>query len=369
MDSRQRVLSAINHQEPDRIPVDLGATPSSGISAIAYAHLKRHLGMRQGHTRVYDVVQQLAQPEDAILDRFGIDVLDIGRSFNTRDEDWYDFDLPQGIRVQFPAWFKPLRQPTGAWDVFDAEGMRVATMPRGAAFFDQTCFPYIDGYPDDYTDLERWMGKVHWSGLAHSPWDHAGEPDFWVALRRRALDLRRSSDRALVVVAGCNLFEWGTFLRRIDHFLMDLIDDQRGVERLLDALLERHLGTLEKVCQAVGDVADIIRFGDDLGTDSGPFMSPAIYRKLFKPRHKLLTGYVKTAQPDAHLPALLRLDLPPAAGPDRGRLRDHQPGANQQPRHAARASEARIWQGTDLLGRGRGYAPDPEPGHPGPGQR
>ena len=293
MDSRQRVLSAINHQEPDRIPVDLGATPSSGISAIAYAHLKRHLGMRQGHTRVYDVVQQLAQPEDAVLDRFGIDVLDIGRSFNTRDEDWYDFDLPQGIRVQFPAWFKPVRQPTGAWDVFDAEGMRVATMPRGAAFFDQTCFPYIDGYPDDYTDLERWMGKVHWSGLAHSPWDHAGEPDFWVALRRRALDLRRSSDRALVVVAGCNLFEWGTFLRRIDHFLMDLIDDQRGVERLLDALLERHLGTLEKVCQAVGDVADIIRFGDDLGTDSGPFMSPAIYRKIFKPRHKLLTGYVK----------------------------------------------------------------------------
>ena len=293
MNSRQRVLAAIHHQEADHVPVDLGATPSSGISAVAYANLKKHLGIRSGHTRVYDVVQQLAQPEEAILDRFGIDVLDIGRSFNTRDEDWRDFDLPQGITVQVPVWFKPLRQPNGAWDVFDAEGTRVATMPPGAAFFDQTCYPFIDGYPDDFADLTRWMGRVHWSGLAHSPWDHAGEPEFWTELRRRALALRQTSDRALVVVAGCNLFEWGTFLRRMDHFLMDLIDDQTNVERLLDALLEGHLQTLEKVCQAVGDVVDILRFGDDLGTDNGPFMSPAIYRKIFKPRHRVLTEYVK----------------------------------------------------------------------------
>ena len=58
------------------------------------------------------------------------------------------------------------------------------------------------------------------------------------------------------------------------------------MERLLDALVERHLATLEKVCRAVGDVADIVRFGDDLGTDQGPFMAPTIYRSFFKPRQK-----------------------------------------------------------------------------------
>ena len=108
MNSKERILAAIHHQEPDGVPVDLGATPSSGISAIAYANLKQHLGIRSGHTRVYDVIQQLAQPEDEILDRYHIDVLDIGRAFNTRDEDWHDFSLPQGISVQFPAWFKPV---------------------------------------------------------------------------------------------------------------------------------------------------------------------------------------------------------------------------------------------------------------------
>jgi len=294
MNSRERILAALQHQEPDGVPADLGATPSSGISAIAYVNLKQHLGIQIGHTRVYDVIQQLAQPEDEILDRYHIDAIDIGRAFNTDDAAWYDFELPQGLSVQFPAWFRPVKQPSGAWEAFDHENMRLATMPQDATFFDQTIFPYVDGYPDNYADLGYWMNKVHWSGLALSPWDHAAEPGFWSELRQRSLELRQSSGRALMMGAGCNLFEWGTFLRRIDHFLMDLASDQANVERLLDALLERHLQSLEKICQAVGDVADLIRFGDDLGTNQGPFMSPATYRKLFKPRHKLMIDYVKT---------------------------------------------------------------------------
>lgn len=293
MNSRQRILAAVHHQEPDHIPVDLGATPSSGVSAIAYHNLTRYLGLPNSPTRVYDVVQQVAQPDEQMLAHFRIDVVDVGRVFNDQDSDWYDFTLPQGITVQYPAWFRPVRQPDGTLDAFDREGTRLGTMPPGATFFDQTCFPYLDGYPEDYSNLGYWMGKVHWSALAKSPWDHTSEQDFWAELRRRALNLRQASDRALLIGAGCNLFEWGTFLRRIDNFLLDLIDDQANVERLLDALVERHLHTLEMICQSLGDVADIVRFGDDLGTDQGPFMSPATYRKLFKPRHKLMVDYVK----------------------------------------------------------------------------
>ena len=62
---------------------------------------------------------------------------------------------------------------------------------------------------------------------------------------------------------------------------------------MLDALMEIHLVTLENVCNAVGDVVDIIRFGDDLGMDTGPFMRPRIYQQLFKPRHTILCDYVK----------------------------------------------------------------------------
>jgi uroporphyrinogen decarboxylase len=95
-----------------------------------------------------------------------------------------------------------------------------------------------------------------------------------------------------MLVIGCNLFEWGTFLRRIDNFLMDLIAEPAQVERLLDCLLEIHLKTLDAACKAVGDVVDVIRFGDDLGMDTGPFMSPGTYESLFKPRHMQLCDYV-----------------------------------------------------------------------------
>jgi uroporphyrinogen decarboxylase len=293
MTSRERVLAAIQHQEPDRVPVDLGSTPSSGISVIAYNNLKKHLGITAGHTRVYDVVQQLAQPEEMILDRFHIDAVDIGRTFNTKDEDWYDVTVADGSTAQYPVWFHPERQDDGSWHAYASDSTLIAKMPEGGTFFDEMCFPYMDGYPADYSNLPDAMSKVLWAALAHSPWDHANALDFWETLRKNAQYLKTHTDRALMIVCGCNLFEWGTFLRRMDNFLMDLVLNQQEVERLLEALMELHLATLKKVCQAVGDIANILRFGDDLGMDSGPFMHPATYRKLFKPHHTILCDYVK----------------------------------------------------------------------------
>jgi uroporphyrinogen decarboxylase len=230
MTSRERILTAIARREPDRVPVDLGATPSSGISAIAYGRLKQQLGITGGHTRVYDVVQQLAQPEEMILDRFGVDAVDLGRTFNTEASAWYDFHLGDGQPAQYPAWFHPERQPDGSFIARLPDGTDIAHMPAGGTFFDQTCFPYLDGYPPDFRDLDQAMGRILWSALVHSPWDHARDPGFWDTLRQKAQALRQSSDRALMLVIGCNLFEWGTFLRRVDGFLYDLAAEPETVE-------------------------------------------------------------------------------------------------------------------------------------------
>jgi len=294
MTSRERILAAISHREPDHVPLDLGATPSSGISAIAYNNLKKHLGITTGHTRIFDVVQQVVQPETEILDRFGVDVLDIGRVFNENDTDWYDITLADGSVGQYPVWFRPEKQSDGSCIARDKENTVIARMPGGATFFDQAYFPYADDYPDDYNDLDRQMGKVLWSAMVHSPWDHADEPDFYRTLRERVLKLRQSTDKALMITCGCNLFEWGTFLRGMENFLMDIYTDEENVEALVEQLMIRHLATLEKVCESVGDIVDILRFGDDLGMNSGLFMAPEKYRKLFKPHHTKLNEYVHT---------------------------------------------------------------------------
>ena len=294
MTSRERVLAAIRHEQPDRVPIDLGATPSSGISAIAYSNLIKHIGKEHLPVQIYDVVQQLAQPDDSVLNQFGVDVIDIGRAFNTSPADWKPTTLANGDQALYPSWFSPIARDDHSYVTFDDDGTtQLAYMPKGATFFDQTYFPYEAGYPDNYDTLDAEMGRILWARYAHSPWDHAADDDFWQQLRAKALHLRATTDKSLMIVCGCNLFEWGTFLRRIDNFLMDLMMDPVNVEKLLDELLKRHLATLEKVCKAVGDVVDIIRFGDDLGMTQGPFMDPEVYRQLFKPRHKILCDYVK----------------------------------------------------------------------------
>ncbi len=295
MTSRERVLAAINHKEPDRVPVDLGATPSSGISASAHERLMNHLGWSD-RTQIYDVVQQLAQPGDALIDRLGVDVLDVGRMFNEAPEHWQPAGLSYLQNAWYPSWFKPESDGKDGWISRHQDGTPIAVMPEGATFFDQTFFPWLDGYPEGRKAMEEVldeaMDKVLWSNMVHSPWDHASEPDFWDQLRKRTIELREKSDKALMIVCGCNLFEWGTFLRRMDNFLMDLYTDRENVAVLMELLMERHMATLEKVCDAVGDVVDILRFGDDLGMDSGPFMGLDIYRELFHDHRTALCSYI-----------------------------------------------------------------------------
>ena len=206
----ERIQASINHREPDRVPIDLGATPSAGISVIAYNRLKSPIGKNNGFNCVYDVVQQLAQPEDNILDPFGADVQDIGRFFNDREEDWYDVSLADDSKAQYSSWFHPFHRQDGSFEV-EQDGQVIARMPAGGTFFDQTYFPYLKGYPDRYDTLDNTRQKVLWAASPHSPRDHAQENDFWQQLRVKAQLLGQSSDRALMIVCGCNLFEWGRF--------------------------------------------------------------------------------------------------------------------------------------------------------------
>ncbi|MBI9101844.1 MAG: methyltransferase [Spirochaetales bacterium] len=297
MTSRERIQLSLTHKSPDRVPIDLGSNPSAGISAIAHRNLMKYLGREESPTLIYDVVQQLAQPDMDLVDLLGVDILDIGRGFNDKSSDWYPVKLATGDKAFYPSWFKPELNSSGTWEARHRQsGDLIAIMPEGATFFDQTVFPFIDGYPEGRAAmnevLDEALDRVLWSHLVHSPWDHAGDAGFYNELRKKAIHLRETTDKALMVVVGSNLFEWGTFLRRMDNFLMDLYTDQGNVAILVELLMERHMKSLTAVCESVGDVVDVIRFGDDLGMDSGPFMGLDVYRELFHAHRKRLSDYV-----------------------------------------------------------------------------
>jgi uroporphyrinogen decarboxylase len=95
-----------------------------------------------------------------------------------------------------------------------------------------------------------------------------------------------------MLAVGCNLFEMGTFLRGMDNFLCDIYLDRRGTERLLDKLMEGYFKLLDRVLKGVGKYVDLLQFGDDLGSQQGPFMSPDIFKQIFIPRYKKMWDFV-----------------------------------------------------------------------------
>ena len=282
MTPRERVLAALNHQQPDRVPLDFAGHRSSGIAAIAYARLRETLELPRKPIRVYDPVQQLAIVDDDVLDRFGVDTLELGRGFALENEHWADWVLPDGTPCQMPRWALPQREP-GQWVIYSASGRALAKMPDGALYFEQCYWPFLEH--DDLDQLDQALGENMWCAVQSPPGPLAAGEDGPRRLAEGARRLRARTDRAILGLFGGNLLEMGQFLYRIDQFLMLLAGDPQRAQAFLDRVVELHLAGLEKFLGAVGDSIDIILFGDDLGSQRGPQISPAMYRDLFKPRH------------------------------------------------------------------------------------
>ncbi|MGQ9732765.1 MAG: uroporphyrinogen decarboxylase family protein [Candidatus Zipacnadales bacterium] len=294
MTSRERVWAALRHQETDRVPIDFGGMRSTGIMALAYHRLVDHLGLEEVPL-VYDVVQQLAQPSEAVLEALGVDVVDLGRAFLTRSDEWQEWVLPDGSPARIPAYVKLEREETGGWIVRAEEGVIFGRMPASAAHFSQCYWPLADiRSPEEIGDLAAHRAKVTWMALPSPPWhlDITTEAGF-LELQAGARRLYESTNRAIMAAFGGNFLEGGQFLCGMQRFLEILASESRLVDVLLDRLLEDYMAILPRFLEAVGPYVQVIQVGDDLGMQTGLQISPATYRRFIKPRHKVLYSYIR----------------------------------------------------------------------------
>jgi uroporphyrinogen decarboxylase len=283
MTPRQRILTALNHHQPDRVPIDFSGHRSSGINAIAYANLREFLGLPHKPIRVYDIIQQMAIVDEDVLQRFRVDTIELGRVFAQEDEYWHEWVLPNGTPCQIPIWIKPERD--GArWIIRSDGGRIIAQMPDGALYFEQTYYPFAEG-PIDHDAIASAFEESMWTTIASPPGPIVSGPDGDRIHMEGAKRLRESTDRAIIGLFGGNLLESGQFLYRNDGFLMLLAGEPDRAHDFLEKLVTMHLKNLEKFLAKVGPYIDVIVFGDDLGMQTGPQISPAMYREFFKPRH------------------------------------------------------------------------------------
>ena len=282
MNSRERVLTALRYQEPDRVPIDLDGMASTGIMAIAYNRLKAYLGMTGGETKMYDIGQQLAHPEPPILERFGVDVLPLPRpslGLDPTNPTWKPWTLPDGSPALVPSGFNPVRNERGDWLILDAEGRVTARMPASGLYFDGVYHPLAEAA----TIAEIEAFKLP---------DISDQELAW--LRSEAQRLFETTNKAIMGHFGGNILEAAQSLRAWDRFMMDMALEPKLAQALAQKLADHYVTNLPRYLDAVGDYIQIIQMGDDLGTQNGPQMSPKMYRQIIKPAHRQVYEYVKT---------------------------------------------------------------------------
>jgi uroporphyrinogen decarboxylase len=258
MTSRDRVRCALNHEEPDRVPMDLGGSVVTSIALSAYGALRDHLGLPRRDIRVLETVQQIAVVDEDVLDKLGLDVIPV-------------FANPPDA----PA--APMLADSDGVLSFKDDFGATLRRPRGCLYFDWQEFP---------------LKEPTREALLAMPWPDPADPGRYRGLRARVKSLRSSTDKALFGMAPCghDLFNQIFRVRGMENGLMDLLAEPDFAEAFFDRLTETICTAQRLFLGEVGDLIDIHFAADDLSGQNGPLISPDLYRRLIKPRQaRILT--------------------------------------------------------------------------------
>jgi uroporphyrinogen decarboxylase len=262
MTSRQRVLAALNHKEPDRVPIDLGGF-QTGIHKKAYESLLKHLDLHDDIT-IMDPVQQLAKPCEELLQRFHVDV----RYVIAHGPDSFQGRIEEN------------RRNGRLWhDLKDEFGV-VWSMPD-----DQQLYMDISHHP---------LANATIDDIADYPFPDGGDRSRFSGVREQAAQLRKETSYALSTGIGGVVYEFCWYMRGLEQWFTDTIENPTFCEALLDKTLQFWLNYYTGFMAEVGDLVDVVMIGDDLAGQFGPLFSPTFYRKVVKPRQKKLVQHIKS---------------------------------------------------------------------------
>ena len=262
MTSRERVLRALDHQIPDRVPIDLGGF-QTGIHRRAYEMLLEYLDV-QDEVAILDPVQQLAAPCEEVLQRFHVDI----RYLVAHGPDSFTGGIEQNERGG-RLWH----------DLKDEFGV-VWSMPD-----DQMLFMDISHHP---------LADASIVDLDDYPFPKGNDPTRFSGLREQAQRMRDETPYAVSTGIGGVVYEICWYMRGLERWFIDTIEQPAFCEALLDRTLDFWLGYYTHFMAEVGDLVDVVMIGDDLAGQHGPLFSGDFYRAVVKPRQKRLVGHIKS---------------------------------------------------------------------------
>ncbi len=300
MNSRERVRAAMNHEQPDRVPIDCGGHMSSGFSVQAYKNLRDYLGLKKSELYMCDIIQQLVFPEQDIIDLFGIDVINFGWNFIYNDKYWKKWKLQDGTPIKIPAYVD-IRKEGNNSILYNSKGVPIGIWKQGVLYCEQTYYPLENSNLDDFSNLEEDLQGVLWHAIGRPPAPLRYTGKDMIIRKESITNLRKTTEKAIYAPFGGSIFETGGRLFRLDNFLIELSLNPKKMHKYLEKMLEIYIGHIKKFVEAGGKNIDVMGFVDDLGMQTGPIISPKMYREFFKPIHKEMWGYAKKLNPDLKL--------------------------------------------------------------------
>ncbi len=281
MTDRERVLAALAHREPDRVPIDLGGTESSGLTAPAYNSLKRHLGLAEG-CRVFEPYQHVALVEDEIKDRFGVATYPV----IAEPRRWRPARLPDDSPCEVPEGWRTVTRPDGSEEAVDASSVVIGRRAGSGFHFDPVNPPMAS--VESMAEIPKHRAAIH-SFDAPAFADESVEE-----LAARARRLREASERAAILNFQAHILAAGQLLRGFENFMSDLLLNTKLAEALLTELVDGYCERANALFPALNGLVDVILVNDDLGTQAGPMLSPEVYRARIKPHQRRLFSHLKS---------------------------------------------------------------------------
>lgn len=267
MNSRERLLKSLDHQEPDRVPFDLGSTQVTGIHVVAYRNLRQALGLPPVEVELCDHIQQLALPADDVVERLGVDVRGL---FPLNSHNW-------NVR----------QEEAGAYWVYHDEWGITHRRPRPDGLYYTIVQVPLGGPGLSVQDIERHR------------WPDMADPRRIAELREQAERYRTAGYAVVLKDPFAGIFEMAQRIVGMEDCLIMMVSERKLAGALFDKLLELKLSFWEMALPQLADVVDVVAQFDDYGTQLSQLISPRMFRQQLKPHLRALFECVGRLAPHA----------------------------------------------------------------------
>jgi len=265
MTHRNRLLTALDHREPDRVPLDLAATQVTGIHTIANRELRQTFGLPPNGAHLCDSIQQLALPDDNLIERLGVDARGL---FPLNSHNWNVHEEDRGDH----------------WVYHDEWGITHRRSKPEGLYYSIVQVP-LPASGLTARDIERHQ------------WPDMSDPQRISGLREQAVRFRGQGYGVVLKSPCAGILEMTQRLVGMEGCLVAMAQGETAIDTLFDKLLELKLAFWGMALQELADVIDVAAEFDDYGTQTSQLISPRMFRQQLKPRLKILFDTLRRLAP------------------------------------------------------------------------